>query len=105
MHSQSHLLVITADLPTLQPRVDNPQSCRGGDHNRSERGGGLIHGRKTAREALEKKSGTSPNLQANRQADRRNIKDLDTFHGRVPVMSRKQWGADLGPCVDWVLIR
>ena len=97
MHAQSHLFVITADLPTLQPRVDNPQSCRGGNHNRSERGGGPIHGRKTAREALEKKSGTGPNLQANWQADRRIIKDLDTFHGRVPVMSKKTMG--------WVPIR
>jgi hypothetical protein len=43
MRSQ-HLTVIPTDLPTLQPRVDNPQSRRGGDHNRSERSGCLIYG-------------------------------------------------------------
>ena len=56
---------LPTDLPTLQPRVDSPQSCRGGNHNRGERSGGLVYGRKTAREALEG-SETGPNLQADR---------------------------------------
>jgi len=46
--------VIFTDLPTLKARVDDPQSRRGSGHHRCERSRGLIHGRKTAREASQR---------------------------------------------------
>jgi hypothetical protein len=45
------LMSSPTDLPTLKARVDDPQSRRGSGHRRCERSRGLIHGRKTAREA------------------------------------------------------
>jgi hypothetical protein len=90
MRSQPHLTVISTDLPTLQPRVDNSQSCRSGDHNRSVRSCGVIYGRKTAREALER-SETSRNLQADRRnlmLDAENMEGLDTVQERVTAKTK-----------------
>ena len=42
------------DLPTLRPRLDDPQFRRGGDHFRCERRRGLLYGRTTAREASQR---------------------------------------------------
>ena len=42
------------DLPTLRPRLDDPQFRRGGDHMRCQRRRGLLYGRTTAREASQR---------------------------------------------------
>ena len=42
------------DLPTLRPRLDDPQFRRGGDHFRCEHRRGLLYGRTTAREASQR---------------------------------------------------
>jgi hypothetical protein len=52
--SLSPLILNSTAIPTLKPRMDDPQSRRCGDHNRRERGRGLIYGRKTARKAFQK---------------------------------------------------
>ena len=51
---RSHLALISKDFPTLKPRVDDPQSRRGGDHNRRERSSVPIYRRKAAREASQR---------------------------------------------------
>ena len=51
---RSHLTVISADIPTFQQRVDDPQSSRSGDHTRCERSRCVVYRRKTAREAVKR---------------------------------------------------
>ena len=88
MRSQLHLTVIPTDLPTLLPRMDNPQSCHSGGHNCSVRSCGVIYGRKTAREALERGE-TSPNLQAGgRNLMHGKHGGLDTVQERVTAKTK-----------------